>query len=279
MRWLILLLAMIAFRANARVELQSVYFIGKSTELTEYSEFILKRLKSSFDKGDYQIIEINAFCEGSSAAACKTISTQRMTQVLQVLAADSANVSMNSYGTQRIAINFTPVHWNRVDIYYTVVEAWKVKEKPAEEIVELTPDEQDSVIALIHTPEQKTDLFVEIPAYDIIPENKPIPIPIYFRGNKGVIKSESIPVLDQLYRTLVSYPDLKAHFRGHVCCGHNQRISTKRARYVYKYLRKRGISKDRISYKGYSNTEPLVTPERTEADRVKNRRVDVVYTK
>lgn len=270
---------MIAFRANARVELQSVYFIGKSTELTEYSEFILKRLKSSFDKGDYQIIEINAFCEGSSAAACKTISTQRMTQVLQVLAADSANVSMNSYGTQRIAINFTPVHWNRVDIYYTVVEAWKVKEKPAEEIVELTPDEQDSVIALIHTPEQKTDLFVEIPAYDIIPENKPIPIPIYFRGNKGVIKSESIPVLDQLYRTLVSYPDLKAHFRGHVCCGHNQRISTKRARYVYKYLRKRGISKDRISYKGYSNTEPLVTPERTEADRVKNRRVDVVYTK
>ncbi|MDB2657276.1 OmpA family protein [Crocinitomicaceae bacterium] len=279
MRWLILLLTMTAFHANARVELQSVYFIGKSTDLTEYSGFILDRLKSSFDKGDYQIIEINSFCEGSTASQCKAIAAQRLNRVLEKLDADSVDVTMNSYGTERIAINFTPVHWNRVDIYYTVVEAWKNQDKPLAQKATDSTNNSDSLAALIHTPEKETDLFVEIPEYDLIPENAPVTIPVFFEGNKGVMKRESVPVLDQLYRTLMSYPNLTAHFRGHVCCGHNKRISSKRARYVYKYLRKRGVPKNRISYKGYSNTIPLVTPERTEADRAKNRRVDVIYTK
>ncbi|XOV68483.1 MAG: OmpA family protein [Fluviicola sp.] len=279
MRWLLLLLTMCAFHASARVELQSVYFIGKSTELTEYSSFILERLNSSFKNGDYQIIEVNAFCEGTSSDACKKIASRRLMRVLDRLNADSVDVSMNSYGTERIPINFTPVNWNRVDIYYSVVEAWKDKVKPkAVQSIDTTVN-TDSLSALIHTPEKKADLFVEIPDYDLIPFNTPINIPLYFEGNKGIMKKESQPVLDQLYRTLISYPELKAHFRGHVCCGNNKRLSSKRARYVYKYWRKRGVSKERISYKGYSNTIPLATPERTEADRAKNRRVDVIYSK
>ncbi len=279
MRWVLLLLTMISFQANARVELQSVYFIGKSTELTEYSGFILDRLKSSFTKGDYQIIEINAFCEGSSTSECKTIASRRLTTVLNKLDADSADVTMNSFGSERIAINFTPVHWNRVDIYYSVNEAWKNQEFDTVEKVEPTAEEKDSLGTLIHTPKEETDFFVEIPEYELIPENTPIPIPLFFEGNKGIMKKESLPVLDQLYRTMISYPELKAHFRGHVCCGRNKRISSKRARYVYKYLLKRGVPKDRISYKGYSNSIPLVWPERTEEDRAKNRRVDVIYSK
>lgn len=279
MRWLVLLLTMATYHANAKVQLQSVYFIGKSADLTEYSGFILDRLKSSFDKGTYQIIEINAFCEGSSALECKAISSHRLTTVFQKLEADSSDVTMNSYGTERIPINFTPVHWNRVDIYYTVIDAWRDRERPLAKNHSDTSANSDSLTALIHTPKVEKDLFVEIPAYELIQENTPIPIPLYFEGNKGIMKKESLPVLDQLYRTLIAYPDLKAHFRGHVCCGKNQRISSKRARYVYKYLRDRGVPKERISYKGYSNTEPLVTPERTEADRAKNRRVDVIYTK
>ncbi len=270
---------MCAFHANARIELQSVYFIGKSTELTEYSGFILERLKSSFTNGDYQIIEINAFCEGSSTSECKMIASKRLISVLNKLEADSVDVTMNSFGTERIPINFEPVHWNRVDIYYSVVEAWRNQDKPLEAQRIDSTVTKDSLSALIHTPEDNVDNFVEIPEFDLIPVNKPVAVPLFFEENKGIMKKESLPVLDQLYRTLMSYPDLKAHFRGHVCCGHNNRISSKRARYVYKYLRKRGVPKERISYKGYSNTIPLVTPERTDADRAKNRRVDVIYTK
>jgi len=271
---------MCAFQTFARVELQSVYFIGNSTELTEYSGFLLDRLKSSFAKGDYQIIEINAFCEGSNAATCKTIATRRLNTVLLKLGADSTNVTMNSYGAQHIELNFTPVHWNRVDIYYNVNETWRERESPLKDKVAEKPTEKDSSAVLIHTPDENSaSSFVEIPERDLIEVDTPIPVPLYFHANKGVMKKESQPVLDQLYRTLMSYPELHAHFRGHVCCGHNKRISSKRARYVYKYLRKRGVPKERISYKGYSNTIPLVTPERTEADREKNRRVDVIYTK
>lgn len=270
---------MAAFQVNARVQLQSVYFIGKSTVTTEYSGFIIERLKNSFHNGDYQIIELNAYCEGTSNSEGKSIASLRLKHVLKKLEADSANVSLNDYGTERIAINFEPVHWNRVDIYYTVVEGWKTNSSPIAQKEVLTPEQKDSLSALIHTPEKEDEVFVEIPKRELIPVDTPVAIPLFFYENKGVMKRESLPVLDQLYRTLMTYPELKAHFRGHVCCGHNQRISSKRARYVYRYLKKRGVPKDRISYEGYSNTIPLVTPERTSEDRAKNRRVDVVYTR
>ena len=38
-----------------------------------------------------------------------------------------------------------------------------------------------------------------------------------------------------------------------------------------------GISKKRLSYKGMSNNEPLVFPELSDADRQRNRRVDVQF--
>ncbi|GAB5418037.1 MAG: OmpA family protein [Crocinitomicaceae bacterium] len=283
MRWLLLLLTLVAFQANARVELQSVYFIGQSTELTEYSSFILERLKSSFTKGDYQIIEVNSYStDAGSTQQNVAISQRRLNAVFSKLEADSTDATINAYGNTQIPVNFKPVHWNRVDIYYSVLELWKDQESPLVENKVVDTTESDSLSTLIHTPqiEESASLpFMEIPAYDKIPENEAVPLSLHFGGNKVTMKNASKPVLDQLYRTLIAYPNLKVHIRGHVCCGKNKRISSKRARYVYKYLRKRGVSKDRISYKGYSNTLPLVFPERTDADRSKNRRVDVIYTK
>jgi len=271
----VLLLTLVSNIGNARVELQSVYFIGSSAELTEYSSFILDRLKSSFKRGDYQIIEVNAFCEsGSDYKSNKRIAAKRLNAVFERLSADSANVTLHNYGSQRIELNFSPVHWNRVDIYYSVVETWKEHRKDTAEI----PKQRDTIQELDLTPSGE-NRFVEISPYYRIPDGVPVTLPLYFKGNKGIMKEESLPALDQLYRTLASYPNITAHFRGHVCCGDKMRLSRKRAKMVYKYLKKRGIAKERISYEGYSNTEPLVWPERTASDRAKNRRVDVIYTK
>ena len=55
-------------------------------------------------------------------------------------------------------------------------------------------------------------------------------------------------------------------------------ISFLRAKAVNDYLIRRGISENRLGYEGYSNTIPLVTPELTEEDQQRNRRVDVIFT-
>lgn len=253
--------------------MQSVYFEGNSIEFTEYSFFILNRLKSSFDKGDYQIIEVNGFSSsGSTYQENYNIAKKRIYSVFDHLESDTVDVTINIFGEQKTAVNFLPESWDRIDIYYDVNDSWRDQEKAYSKVPKDSFPEW-------HMPKRDTSLFIEVSPYYYIPDGKPVPLNLYFKGNRGVLIGQSIPALDQLYRTMASYPNITAHFRGHVCCGDKMRLSKKRARSVYKYLRKRGISKSRLSFEGCSNTQPLVSPERTEKDRAKNRRVDVIYTK
>ncbi|MEI6231893.1 MAG: OmpA family protein [Planctomycetota bacterium] len=57
----------------------------------------------------------------------------------------------------------------------------------------------------------------------------------------------------------------------------NMALSQARAAAVYDFLAKRGgISSGKMYTAGYGDRQPLVTPERTAADRSKNRRVEIV---
>jgi flagellar motor protein MotB len=51
-----------------------------------------------------------------------------------------------------------------------------------------------------------------------------------------------------------------------------------RAKTVYKRLIQLGVKKNRLSFVGRSNLEPIIFPEKTNADRQKNRRVDVKFS-
>jgi len=86
-------------------------------------------------------------------------------------------------------------------------------------------------------------------------------------------------VMDYLVESMNKNPDWKLHIRGHVCCGPDQKLSDKRAKNIYKYLLRQGIDPSRLSYKGYSDSIPLVFPEKTEEDAHQNRRVDFLITK
>jgi outer membrane protein OmpA-like peptidoglycan-associated protein len=57
----------------------------------------------------------------------------------------------------------------------------------------------------------------------------------------------------------------------------NMRLSTERARAVYAFLRSQGIPESRMTYQGFGPANP-VAPNDTEANRSKNRRVEVVLT-
>lgn len=86
-------------------------------------------------------------------------------------------------------------------------------------------------------------------------------------------------VVEHLIETLRNNPEFSVHIRGHVCCGPSYKISKRRAKNVYKILRRSGISENRISYKGYSDSLPFISPEETEEDEMANRRVDFIIRK
>jgi len=58
---------------------------------------------------------------------------------------------------------------------------------------------------------------------------------------------------------------------------HNAQLSENRARLVYDYLLKQGVDKSRLTYKGYSSTQP-VADNATSEGRAKNRRTEFKIT-
>ena len=90
---------------------------------------------------------------------------------------------------------------------------------------------------------------------------------------------ESRPVLDELLQIMKANPKLKIEIQGHICCKEVEieDISNKRAKTVYNYLLINGISKSRVSYKGFASTRPIYPlPEKNEEERVANRRVEIL---
>lgn len=96
-----------------------------------------------------------------------------------------------------------------------------------------------------------------------------------------------LPIADSLVSILKKKPNLKVRIEGHVCCTDNGMdgednetitydLSIHRAEAVYQYLVLHGIDPHRLSYMGRAGKHHLVDPEITDADKEKNRRVEVV---
>jgi outer membrane protein OmpA-like peptidoglycan-associated protein len=113
---------------------------------------------------------------------------------------------------------------------------------------------------------------------------------IYFLPGRHVITEASKPTLEHLYEALKAHPNIKIRIEGHICCsseGHDDgfdydfgtyELSTNRARAIYDYLVDKGIDPNRLDYKGFAKTHPLVDPERTPDDENRNRRVEIRIT-
>jgi outer membrane protein OmpA-like peptidoglycan-associated protein len=105
---------------------------------------------------------------------------------------------------------------------------------------------------------------------------------LHFYGNSDVVLPNSRYVLNNLLDIMNAHPNLVIEIQGHICCEiiDYNKISSKRAKAVYDFLLKNGISKDRISHKGLGSSSPIhALPEQSEEERIMNRRVEIEIIK
>jgi len=100
---------------------------------------------------------------------------------------------------------------------------------------------------------------------------------IFFSTGKSDLRPESNKELDRLVKLLKDVPRLKIEISGHTdntgSATLNEKLSQNRAQAVVDYLSGRGISKSRLTAKGYGPTRPIATNNSAEG-RQQNRRTE-----
>ncbi len=102
---------------------------------------------------------------------------------------------------------------------------------------------------------------------------------IFFATNSWELNNESRSVLDGFIVFLNENPAIRVSIQGHTDdigqAEDNLLLSDNRARAVQDYLVANGVSSDRLSFKGFGESKPVMSNE-TESGRARNRRTEFV---
>ncbi|MEQ8904900.1 OmpA family protein [Ekhidna sp.] len=100
---------------------------------------------------------------------------------------------------------------------------------------------------------------------------------IYFEVDSYQLNNKSLSEIENAYQLLKENPKIEVEIAGHTddvgARAYNQRLSELRAKEVYSRLIGRGIESNRLSFKGYADTQPI-KPNTTESNRQSNRRIE-----
>lgn len=100
-----------------------------------------------------------------------------------------------------------------------------------------------------------------------------------FKINTYIVVPESVGKMYELLLVLKNNPKLKIEIQGHLCCMPTDKfdLSTQRAKAINNFLIANGIDEKRLTFKGFGSTQPIYPlPEKDEAQRAANRRVEVL---
>jgi outer membrane protein OmpA-like peptidoglycan-associated protein len=105
---------------------------------------------------------------------------------------------------------------------------------------------------------------------------------VFFETGSAALLPTSEPELNKLLWTLRKNTNLQIEIRGHTDNEgdekSNMTLSEARAKAVYQYLLGRGIAAERLSYKGYGESQPIAD-NATAAGRKQNRRTEFLIIK
>jgi outer membrane protein OmpA-like peptidoglycan-associated protein len=79
--------------------------------------------------------------------------------------------------------------------------------------------------------------------------------------NKATLRPKSFVELNKLVEFMMTYPKVKIEIGGHtdVRGSNNLVLSQNRAKAVYSYLISKEVPAERMTYKGYGSTVPIIT--------------------
>jgi OOP family OmpA-OmpF porin len=101
---------------------------------------------------------------------------------------------------------------------------------------------------------------------------------VLFDFDKAVIKPEAYPLLDEVVEIMKKNPGMNVELQGHTdnigTEEYNMGLSLRRANAVADYLANNGISKDRLTTKGFGFSKPVALNS-TDIGRSLNRRVEL----
>jgi outer membrane protein OmpA-like peptidoglycan-associated protein len=103
---------------------------------------------------------------------------------------------------------------------------------------------------------------------------------LYFLADSVNLMSDSYKVLDELADYLREYPKTVIEIGGHTNTvppeDYCLELSTQRAKSVQQYLVSQGVPAERIKYKGYGKSDPIIANDKYNKDaRLKNQRVEI----
>ncbi len=107
---------------------------------------------------------------------------------------------------------------------------------------------------------------------------------LFFVGDEAILLKVSEPELPKVLKFMQINPDLKVEIAGHINGPGlvmarepewRRGLSERRAKLVYDYLLKNGIPAERLTYKGYMNTQMLIPNPKNEKESEQNRRVEI----
>ncbi|HEY4651084.1 MAG TPA: OmpA family protein [Pontibacter sp.] len=112
-----------------------------------------------------------------------------------------------------------------------------------------------------------------------IVKEKPIVLEnIFYDFDKADIRPDAAVELDKLVEVLQDNPNISIELSSHTDSRgsdvYNLDLSQRRAESAVEYIISKGISKGRITAKGYGETRPVVRNAKTEADHQRNRRTE-----
>ncbi|NJK97653.1 MAG: OmpA family protein [Bacteroidales bacterium] len=118
---------------------------------------------------------------------------------------------------------------------------------------------------------------IDVPMKPIRSGEKSIMRNIFFDTDKFTLKPESAVELEHLLKLLKDNPKVKIQISGHTdnvgTPEHNRILSENRAKAVVDFLTRNGIEIDRLSAKGFGETQPVAKND-TDEGRAQNRRTE-----
>lgn len=106
---------------------------------------------------------------------------------------------------------------------------------------------------------------------------------VFFQTGKYTLLEVSIVELDKVVEMMQRHPTMRIELGGHTDnvgrAETNQTLSEQRAKAVYDYLVKKGVAAERLSYKGYGQSQPVADNDTPEGRRQNRRTVFTILEK